>query len=442
MKSAKSRAKLLRSLVRTDYATFVEKAFETACGEKLSNDAYIGVINKTALDIHHGRIRRAILSMPPRHGKTILLTVCLTAWELARRPNTKVLVICYGDELAKEIATKVRLVMGSRWYQDAFETRLRKGHDRANDFATTAGGRVFATHLGRGITGYGADLIILDDPNDIKDAEEPERLAYVRETFEGVIENRLNHPDSGRIVVVAHRINANDLAGHLLREGGWTQVKLPLVADCDQSHDVIGGVWNRRKGEVLRKGKFSAAKIERMRNRKTIPDFATLRQQSPPEATWRISPEHFRWFDALPSDAGGGVLSIDPAHVPGERNSHSVIQAWRSSGSNHFLIAQWRDKVTPAGLDDATRLFIRRYQPTIVLIESATSGISLLSSLEKRLGPVLLVPGTRFAGPPQSIPVSKAVSTALFVFVAAPRHCGRRGRRRRTGLQYTSGQIG
>src|SRR4051794_14639550 len=53
--------KLLRSLVRNDYVSFVDKAFETACGEKVSKDPYVGVINQTAMDIYEHRTRRVVL---------------------------------------------------------------------------------------------------------------------------------------------------------------------------------------------------------------------------------------------------------------------------------------------------------------------------------------------------------------------------------------------
>ena len=76
---------------------------------------------------------------------------------------------------------------------------------------------------------YGADFIIIDDPLEIKDAENIARIEFVNDRFDQVIRNRLNHPSRGAIVIVAHRLHENDLCGHVLADGDdWTTVVLPV----------------------------------------------------------------------------------------------------------------------------------------------------------------------------------------------------------------------
>jgi predicted phage terminase large subunit-like protein len=293
-------------------------------------------------------------------------------------------VLSYSEDLARLIADNVRDILAADWFQQAFPTRIRDGRNRSMDFATTAGGRVFASHMQGGITGHGADLIIIDDPADIKDAEAPYRLCENNDRFDAIIRNRLNHQKVGRIVIVAHRIHPDDLVGRLLAEGGWRHLKLPLVAEHDASYAVARGKWVRRKGELLREGEFTEGELDTMRRRTTVPDFATLYQQAPPERSWNIASEDFPDFNALPAGLGGVVLSIDTAHVPGARNSFSVVQAWRSVNADRFLIDQWRDQVAPAHLETAIRHLINRHRPGAVLIESAGAGISLAASLARR----------------------------------------------------------
>jgi predicted phage terminase large subunit-like protein len=186
------------------------------------------------------------------------------------------------------------------------------------------------------------------------------------------------------MVIIAHRLSPDDLPGHLLREGGWRQIKLPLIAERDEEHPIDGGTWRRKKGDVLRPDAFDDEHIERLRRQATTPDFATLYQQAPAEASWQLVEDDFKMFRTTPPDAGGVVLSIDPAHVPGERNSFSVIQVWRSTRDGHYLIDQWRGQVTPNELERRVRIILNAQRPSVVLIEEAGAGIHLAERLSKR----------------------------------------------------------
>jgi len=160
-------------------------------------------------------------------------------------------------------------------------------------------------------------------------------------------------------------------------------LKLSLVAERDETYARLGGVWHRRKGELLRAGEFSDARLRALRNKSTVPDFGTYYQQSPPEATWRISENHFATFGNLPPNVSGIVLSIDTAHVPHVRNSFSVIQVWRATDDAFFLIDQWRDQVSVRKLEKQAKSMIKRLRPTVILVEAAGAGISLAASLDK-----------------------------------------------------------
>jgi predicted phage terminase large subunit-like protein len=375
---------MVRELVAVDFESFVRKAFHTITGERLSADPYVGVLCKAVVDVQAGNIKRLVTNAPPRHAKSLVTTVGGTAWELAHNPTTKVMIVCYSEDLAEFMSNKVRDVMNSDWYMAAFPTRIREGRNRSMHFETTAGGQVFANHLGGGITGHGASLIIIDDPADIKAAEAPDRLAEVNGIFDRILRNRLNDPKWDRIVIVAHRIHPNDLSGHVLRQGGWTRVNLPFVAERDEVHLTLEGVWHRQAGELLRPDAFSDDEIAAVLGLTGTPDFRTLYQGTPEEPTWQLRPEHFPLFEVVPAGVGGIVISVDPAHVPRERNSYSVMQAWRSNGTMHFLLDQWRDKVAPRELADQLRVFMRRHPPSVVLIENASAGISMLPHLAER----------------------------------------------------------
>jgi hypothetical protein len=176
--------------------------------------------------------------MPPRHGKTFLGSICLSASILAHNPSAKILVLSYGQALADKIAYAIRAVMQSNWFRQAFSTRLAK--TKVTDFVTTDGGVVRSLSIEGGVTGLGADFII-DDPVEIKDCDNSKRLERVNELFDNEIQTRLDNPRKGCIVVIAHRISEDDLPGHVMQKRGWKELKLPLIARRARSYRLADG---------------------------------------------------------------------------------------------------------------------------------------------------------------------------------------------------------
>jgi len=177
-----------------------------------------------------GKTKRLIINLPPRHFKTWIGSICLSAWILGHRPSAKILMLTYGQELADKIARAIRAIMRSAWYKELFK-KTRLASSKLDDFATTAGGAVRSVSMEGGVTGYGADYIIVDDPTELKDCDNVKRLERVVDLFQTEILTRLNNPKRGRVVIIAHRVNEDDLSGHLLaQQGRWRNLKLPLVA--------------------------------------------------------------------------------------------------------------------------------------------------------------------------------------------------------------------
>jgi len=99
---------------------------------------------------------------------------------------------------------------------------LKLASQKAGDFETTRGGAVYAVSSGGALAGRGADLIIFDDPLDLKDANNVVEIQRGIERFDNLIMSRLNNPEEGRVVIIAHRLNENDLSAHVRNEGGWS----------------------------------------------------------------------------------------------------------------------------------------------------------------------------------------------------------------------------
>jgi predicted phage terminase large subunit-like protein len=378
----------LESLLRNNFPSFARKAHAALhAGAKLGDEPYIGYLCAELVKVAREDTKRLVINFPPGHAKTFLGSICLSAWTLAHRPSAKIIIVTCGEQLAKDIAYKVREILQESWFKDIFGTRVAKDRSTVLDFATTDGGALFATSFGGGITGRRADLIIVDDPLEIGDAANIDRIERVNELFDTVLVSRLNHPRKGCIVIVAHRLHEHDLSGHVLAEESedWKHVVLPLSATRDRTYDTGYGKWRRKKGELLRPDAFSPRDLDRLRRTTVNPDFETLYQQDPSGGiSYRINAKDFTTFAANDVPDAPVVLSVDPGQSGGSNNSFGVVQAWTLAGGDYFLLEQWRRQSRYAELRSACQMFIRRWRPSAILIEATGQGSALLSDIKPR----------------------------------------------------------
>jgi len=379
-----------KKLVQTKFLAFAMKADATLNkGRRLGNDKYLKLLAQKLTRIATGETKRLVITMPPRHGKTFMGSICLSAWILGHDGSAKILLLSYGQDLADKIAYAIRAILQSDWFKQAFQTRLAKNRTKVMDFLTTDGGGVRPLSIEGGVTGVGADYIIIDDPVEIKDCDNAKRLERINDLFDNEIQTRLDNPKKGCSVIIAHRISENDLPGHVLQKGGWQQLKLPLIATRRHKYDLGDGeVWERKKGELLRPDAFSKDEIRRLRDSKQ-PDFETLQQQNPGGSDrLRIKAKYFPTFASaeLQLRELPVVLSIDPGQKGGPKNSFTVIQAWCPKDGVHLLLDQWREQTMYAEFRSQAWRFIRKYRPSVVLIEDTGQGPVLISEIRPQNG--------------------------------------------------------
>src|SRR5215213_2628666 len=252
---------------RQNFEAFARIILRSSLGDFYKNSPYTRPILFYLEDLLKSNNTNLIINMPPRHLKTTLCTVCVAAWQLGKNPSAKVIIATYNESLAKDIVGEIRKMMKSSTYRQIFATRIQKGQDRSLEFATTAGGWLYgATMAGSGVTGRGADLIIVDDPLAANDADDPAKLARPVAYFENELRPRFNNPSREKILCVQHRLGKNDFTAYLLDQEDWQRLALPLIAGEDCVYPVRKGTWLRKKDNVLRADEFPARAIKRLRN--------------------------------------------------------------------------------------------------------------------------------------------------------------------------------
>lgn len=351
-------------------------------GHELGDDPYCAYVCRMLAKVRNPGAR-IVLNMPPRHLKTYLASIFLPAWLLAWNPAERIIIVTYSEQLALHIAYQVRKILQSRWYMAYFATRVADDRTRVADFATTAGGGVYAVSAEGSITGRGASTIIFDDPINIDEANNLDQLEKVSERFDTVIMSRLDNPKTGRVVISAHRLHQQDLSRHVLETGEWELIALPFIAPKDQDYDFGTRVWQRKKGELLRPDAFTEADVARIKSIMN-PDFEALYQQFLGEtSSIRICGTDFGNFTFAPRDTVI-VISVDPAHRPGPEHSFTVMQALCSDGDDFLVLDQWRAQTDVETGCRALNIGATNSQAAAVLIEWSGYGSALARDLRKR----------------------------------------------------------
>ena len=190
--------------------------------------------------VEAGEIDKLIITMPPRHGKSMTVTESFPSWFIGRNPERRVIEVSYGADLARKFGLSNRRKL-DEFGMDIFGIRIALDNANATNWGIEKhSGGMISAGIGGAITGQGADLLIVDDP--IKNRQEAESQTYrenIWAEWKDTLSSRL-HP-GGRVVVIMTRWHEDDLVGRLLAQNdSWILIKQPPHTR-DFSHE-LGGI--------------------------------------------------------------------------------------------------------------------------------------------------------------------------------------------------------
>jgi hypothetical protein len=206
----------LSLILKEDLTSFIERSFyELHPGQKLDLAPHIEVVATKLEAVRRGETNRLIINLPPRYLKSHCVSVAFVAWLLGHDPAKHVICASYGQDLAGDLAAACQQIMRSPFYRTLFGN-LVGDRQAANDFATKCGGRRLATSVGGALTGRGADVIVIDDPQKADEAHSEASRKATYAWFDNVLLSRLNDKTHGSIIIVMQRLHEDDLVGHVL----------------------------------------------------------------------------------------------------------------------------------------------------------------------------------------------------------------------------------
>jgi predicted phage terminase large subunit-like protein len=350
------------------------------------------ICNKLEL-VFAGKIKRLIINIPPRHGKSMIASWLFPAWCYGLNPRSKFILSSYGSDLSEENSGKVRKIVGTPAFKKIFPGISMGDLNRLGHWETNHGGKMFATNTGGPATGFGAGgsnpwfegAIIIDDPTKSLDAA---KSAAARSSaidyFTGTLENRRNAPDTP-IIIIMQRQHPTDLCGYLHKTGflgPWDVLKLKGLQDDGTA------LWPQKKSAE-----------DWVSLRETDPfTFYSQSQQEPIMPGGNLCQTEWwaRWTKDELKKVVGGFITVDTSYGKNKKADYTVFQLWLYGSNGLFLYDQMRGKWKTPDIIEKLEQFWIHYRPTAIndlpigpiYIEDKASGTSVAQDLETKGVPV------------------------------------------------------
>lgn len=346
-----------------------------------------------------GQCTRLVINIPPRYMKSLLVTVMWPVWAWILQGHLRWLFASYSLGLSVKHNVDRRTIIQSPWYQARWGGHYQLSEDQnvKHEFTNTLRGAMTALSVGGGTgTGKGADVIVIDDPTNPKEAySDAERLA-ANTYYDQTLSTRLNDKQRGAIVLVMQRLHQEDLTGHVLGQERWEHVNLPgegkpgrVVVTLPLSKQTIV----RTEGDALWPAREPAALFPTIKRRLGSAGFAAQYQQEPSPAEGGIFKRAWwQWYRELPPRFDRVIASWDMAFKDSRDSSFVCGQVWGAWGARRFLLYEKRARLDFVGSCRAVKAVRDLYPQAVpILVEDKANGPAVIALLQQQVPGLLAV---------------------------------------------------
>lgn len=347
MTDLSEKAKLISRYAKEDLITYAQ-----AVDRSYTPNWHHELIAEKLQAVERGEIKRLIITVPPRHGKSRLSTEIFPTWYLGKNPKREVIVAANTEDLAKDFGRKAREIVKEPIYDGIFGMKLKQDEKSSSKWKTSSGGSYTSVGIGGTITGRGAHLFIIDDP--IKNADDAQSVQFRNKQWEwyrSVAYTRLMK--DGAVVIILTRWHTDDLAGRLIEQQNeglgdeWDVIKIPAIATEDDKY--------RKKGEALWESEFPLSRLKKTKDVVGPYVFESLYQQEPITSENQLFSDS--WFkyrnqDEVDSLSTRNFLTIDTAVSQQDSGDFTGFCDNRVDRENKWNIRAWRERINPQDLID------------------------------------------------------------------------------------------
>lgn len=403
---------------------YVRQAWPQVERRRFEDNWHIGVICEHLEAVTFGQIRNVIFNIPPRHTKSLCVSVMWPSWEWTFQPWIQWLFAAYAEKLSKRDSLRMRRLILSRWYRSRWghvysltsdqREKLRYDNDRH--------GYRIATSVGGTGTGEGGDRVVVDDPLKAGQVHSDANRERANEWWDEEMSTRLNDPRTGSRVIIQQRLHENDTTGHVLAQGGYVHVRIP--ARYEPTPFVYHGVpapepdpveWEdpRTKArQPLSPGRMGDKELAEIELRLGSYMTAAQLQQRPTPGEGGIIKRHwFRFW--VPQHSGLPPVTLRlpngehvtcttiplPVRFESLRQSwdmtfrghddtdYVVGQVWAARQADRFLLDNVRRHAEFTEALDMVRALSRRWPAAVEkLVEGKANGPAIVSTLRSEIG--------------------------------------------------------
>lgn len=444
------RIKLMREaeFLEDSFYEFVKAAWPQFDPAEFSENWHLRDICEHMEMVARGYINRALFNEPPRTGKTAIISICFVPWVWAQRergpligPQVSFFYASYAEQLSLEHSIKCRRLIESRWYQERWGDRfqLLKDRNRAGHFENNKGGYRLASSVDAKATGYGADVLIADDPHLVKEAESENVREDTVKWWSETMPSRLNNRRTGAMIVVMQRVHEGDLSGFILNPkagleyvhfcvpmsyvpcqhvNAWvddngipchpdyaSHIATFIGSDIEMvDEDSLFWVDQREdEGELLWPDRFPASEVYKLERELGPYAYAGQYQQTPtPRGGGIIKSDWWQeWDEKTAKDHGCTpgtypgfeyiIASLDTAYTEKEENDPSALSIWGifrdlNGHPKIFLMFCWQERMAIHDLVRRVDADCKKFKVDRLLIEDKAAGHSVHQELARLFG--------------------------------------------------------
>lgn len=344
--------------------------------------------------LEDGSKDRVCVNIPPRHGKSQLVSIYFPAWFIGRNPGKKVMMVSHTTDLAVDFGRKVRNLIDMVAYREIFPAvALATDSKSAGRWNTNFGGEYFACGIGSSIAGRGADLLLVDDPHSEQDVLNGNFSVFDKAYDWFAYGARTRLMPGGRVAIVQTRWHMDDLTGRVVRdmtqnEGSdqYEVVEFPAILEIEDK------ITHQFTQKALWPEFFDLPAL--MRTKASMPVFqwnAQYQQQPTAEEAAIIKREWWNiWEKDDPPKCEYVIMSLDAAAETNNRADFTAMTTWgvflneEAGGEHHIiLLNSIKRRVEFPELKMLCIEEYRDWEPDAFIVEKKSNGVAIFQELRR-----------------------------------------------------------
>src|SRR5271154_5270680 len=197
--------------LRQAFTIYCKAAWIQVAPQRLVWNWHLDALCEHLVYLTQGDIRFLMVSLPPRHTKSLIASVLWPVWDWLHRPTTQFLSASVDDRLALDFSRLSRRVVESPWYQGLLQDEwyLLPDENAGRQYRNSLGGSRNSTSVQGRVTGSGGDVQILDDAHAAKKVESDATRQASLAWHDNEWRSRLNSPIKGQKLYIGQRTHDN-----------------------------------------------------------------------------------------------------------------------------------------------------------------------------------------------------------------------------------------